>query len=157
MPHLFASPAALRDAIGQAFGPSDWLTIDQARIDKFADATNDHQWIHVDTERALKGPFGATIAHGYLTLSLVAPLLGQLFHVEHVAMAINYGLEKVRFPAAVRSGSRVRGHGVLVSAEEVGTAGIQAVIRVTIEIEGSEKPACVADAIVRFFPGRSHG
>lgn len=155
MPHIFASPAALKDAVGQSLGPSEWLVVDQARIDKFADATDDHQWIHVDTERAKTGPFGATIAHGYLTLSLVAPLLGQLFEVQHVAMAINYGLEKVRFPAAVRSGVRVRGHGLLVSAEDVGTSGVQAVIRVTIEIEGGDKPACVADAIVRFFPGRS--
>jgi acyl dehydratase len=155
MPHVFASPAALKDAVGQSLGPSDWITIDQPRIDKFADATDDHQWIHVDAERAKTGPFGATIAHGYLTLSLVAPLLGELFEVEHVAMALNYGLEKVRFPAAVRAGSRVRGHGQLVSADEVGTSGVQAVIRVTIEIEGGDKPACVADAIVRFFPGRS--
>jgi acyl dehydratase len=155
MPHVFDSPAALRGAVGQILGPSDWLLIDQTRIDKFADATNDHQWIHVDTERARTGPFGATIAHGYLTLSLVAPLLGELFEVQHVAMAINYGLEKVRFPAAVRSGSRVRGHGTIISVDDVGSSGVQVVIRVTIEIDGGDKPACVADAMVRFFPGRS--
>lgn len=155
MPQIFATPAALKQAVGQNLGPSDWLLVDQARIDKFAEATGDFQWIHVNPERARTGPFGATIAHGYLTLSLVAPFLGQLLEVQHVAMALNYGLEKVRFPAAVRSGSRVRGHGTLISAEEVGSSGIQAVIRVTIEIEGDDKPACVADAIVRFFPGRS--
>lgn len=155
MPHVFASPAALKQAVGQTLGPSDWLLVDQARIDKFAEATGDFQWIHVDPERARTGPFGTTIAHGYLTLSLLAPLLGQLLEVQHVAMALNYGLEKVRFPAAVRSGTRVRGRGTLISVEEFGSSGIQAVIRVTIEIEGGDKPACVADAILRFFPGRS--
>lgn len=155
MPHVFASPAALKQAVGQTLGPSDWLLVDQARIDKFAEATGDFQWIHVDPERARTGPFGTTIAHGYLTLSLLAPLLGQLLEVQHVAMALNYGLEKVRFPAAVRSGTRVRGRGTLISVEEFGSSGVQAVIRVTIEIEGGDKPACVADAILRFFPGRS--
>ncbi|MCA9528594.1 MAG: MaoC family dehydratase [Myxococcales bacterium] len=147
----FPSPNALADAVGDHLGYSDWLTIDQERIDTFADATGDHQWIHVDPERAKDGPFGATIAHGYLTLSLASLFLPQIIHVRGVKMGVNYGCGKVRFPAPVRVGSRVRGGAELVSVDEV-KGGVQAVIRVTIEIEGEERPGCVVETISRYYP-----
>jgi len=147
----FDSPAELLSAVGQHLGFSDWLLIDQQRIDLFADATGDHQWIHVDPERAASGPFGKTIAHGYLTLSLANLFLPEIMEVNNVSMGVNYGCEKVRFPAPVPVGSRVRGGGEVVSAEEV-KGGVQVVVRMTIEIEGSERPACVIDTISRFFP-----
>ena len=147
----FDSPAELLPAVGQHLGFSDWLLIDQQRIDLFADATGDHQWIHVDPERAASGPFGKTIAHGYLTLSLANLFLPEIMVVNNVSMGVNYGCEKVRFPAPVPVGSRVRGGGEVVSAEEV-KGGVQVVVRMTIEIEGSERPACVIDTISRFFP-----
>ena len=147
----FDSPAELLPAVGQHLGFSDWLLIDQQRIDLFADATGDHQWIHVDPERAASGPFGKTIAHGYLTLSLANLFLPEIMEVNNVSMGVNYGCEKVRFPAPVPVGSRVRGGGEVVSAEEV-KGGVQVVVRMTIEIEGSERPACVIDTISRFFP-----
>ena len=147
----FDSPAELLPAVGQHLGFSDWLLIDQQRIDLFADATGDHQWIHVDPERATSGPFGKTIAHGYLTLSLANLFLPEIMEVNNVSMGVNYGCEKVRFPAPVPVGSRVRGGGEVVSAEEV-KGGVQVVVRMTIEIEGSERPACVIDTISRFFP-----
>jgi acyl dehydratase len=151
MTKTFASPAALLDAVGTHLGYSDWLEIDQHRIDLFADATGDHQWIHVDPERAAAGPFGSTIAHGYLTLSLANLFLPQIMQVENVSMGVNYGCEKVRFPAPVPVGSRVRGGGEVISAEEV-KGGVQVVVRMTIEIEGQDRPACVIDTISRFFP-----
>ena len=151
MTTTFDNPAALLPAVGQQLGHSDWLEIDQQRIDLFADATGDHQWIHVDPERAAQGPFGATIAHGYLTLSLANLFLPQIMQVNNISMGVNYGCEKVRFPAAVPVGSRVRGSGEIISAEEV-KGGVQVVVRMTIEIEGSERPACVIDTISRFFP-----
>mgnify|MGYP001816096445 CR=1 FL=1 len=147
----FDNPAALLSAVGRQLGHSDWLEIDQRRIDLFADATGDHQWIHVDPERAAQGPFGATIAHGYLTLSLANLFLPQIMQVNNISMGVNYGCEKVRFPAAVPVGSRVRGGGEIISAEEV-KGGVQVVVRMTIEIEGSDRPACVIDTISRFFP-----
>ena len=147
----FETPAALLDSVGQHLGYSDWLEIDQQRIDLFAEATGDHQWIHVDPEKAKDGPFGATIAHGYLTLSLANLFLPQVMEVQNVSMGVNYGCEKVRFPAAVPVGSRIRGGGEVVSAEEV-KGGVQVVVRMTIEIEGSDRPACVIDTISRFFP-----
>ena len=150
MARIFESPRALLQAAGEQLGPTDWLVIDQARIDRFADATGDHQWIHVDPVRAALGPFGATIAHGYLTLSLVNCFLPQLMEVRNVAMGINYGVDRVRFPAVVRAGSRVRGRGEILSAEEVKDA-VQVIVRVTVEIEGGAKPACVADTISRFY------
>lgn len=150
MPRVFESVADLMKAVGEKLGPTDWVTIDQARIDKFADATGDHQWIHVDPVRAAKGPFGATIAHGYLTLSLASLFLPQLMETKNVAMGVNYGTDRVRFPAPVRVGSRVRARGEILSAEEIKGGG-QVVIRVTIEIEGGAKPACVVDTISRFF------
>jgi acyl dehydratase len=149
MSTTFASPAALLDATGQHLGYSDWLQIDQQRIDLFADATGDHQWIHVDPERAAAGPFGGTIAHGYLTLSLANLFLPDILRVENVSMGVNYGCEKVRFPAPVPVGSRVRGGGEVISAVEV-KGGVQVVVRMTIEIEGGGRPACVIDTISRF-------
>lgn len=151
MTTIFDEPAALLQAVGQYLGYSDWLEIDQRRIDLFADATGDHQWIHVDPVRAAEGPFGRTIAHGYLTLSLANLFLPMIMQVDNTSMGVNYGCEKVRFPAPVPVGSRVRGGGEVVSAEEV-KGGVQVVVRITIEIEGSERPACVVDTISRFFP-----
>ena len=151
MTTTFDNPAALLGAVGQQLGHSDWLEIDQARIDMFANATGDHQWIHVDPDKAAAGPFGKTIAHGYLTLSLANLFLPQIMQVNNVSMGVNYGCEKVRFPAAVPVGSRVRGSGELISAEEV-KGGVQVVVRMTIEIEGGDRPACVIDTISRFFP-----
>lgn len=150
MPTVFQQPADLLGALGQHLGYSDWLEIDQRRIDLFADATGDHQWIHVDPERAAQGPYGATIAHGYLTLSLANLFLPQIMTVHGTSMGVNYGCEKVRFPAAVPVGSRVRGGGEVVAVEELKGA-VQVVVRVTIEIEGSDRPACVIDTISRFF------
>ena len=138
-------------AVGAALGPTDWVTIDQARIDKFADATDDHQWIHVDPERAALGPFGGTVAHGYLTLSLVNLFLPQLLQVRNVSMGVNYGTDKVRFPTVVRAGSRIRGRGEIVAAEEIKGGAVQMIVRVVVEIEADEKPACVADTVSRFY------
>lgn len=151
MTRVFSTPSALLDAVGEQLGASDWLTIDQARINLFADATGDHQWIHVDPERAKGGPFGACIAHGYLTLSLVNVFLPQIIDVQGISMGVNVGCEKVRFPKPVTVGSRVRGVGELLSAEEA-KGGVQSVVRVTVEIEGSDRPACVVDTISRYFP-----
>lgn len=151
MTTVFKTPAALLPSVGQSLGHSDWLEIDQERINQFADATGDHQWIHVDPEKAAEGPYGKTIAHGYLTLSLANLFLPQIMSVENTSMGVNYGCEKVRFPAAVPVGSRIRGVGEVISAEEV-KGGVQVVVRMTIEIEGSERPACVIDTISRFFP-----
>lgn len=152
MSTVFKTPADLKNAIGQQLGKSDWLEIKQDRIDKFADATGDHQWIHVDPERAKKGPFGACIAHGYLTQSLVNLFLPQIVQVKGISMGVNYGADKIRFPAPVPVGSRVRGRAELVAADEVKGGAIQATIRVTVEIEGSERPGCVIDTISRYYP-----
>ncbi len=152
MPTVFATPRELLAAVGKSLGASGWLEITQARIQQFADATGDQQWIHVDPERAKRGPFGKTIAHGYLTLSLVNCFLPELLEVRGISMGVNYGCDKVRFPAPVPVGSRVRGVGELVAAEEVKGGAVQATVRVTVEVEGSEKPACVADTISRFVP-----
>ncbi len=151
MPRIFATPAELKDALGEQLGVSSWLTITQDRIDKFADATGDHQWIHVDPERAKECPYGTTIAHGYLTQSLVNLFLPEIVEVRGISMGINYGADKLRFPAPVPVGSKIRGRGELVSVEEIkGT--VQAVIRVTVEIEGNDRPACVIDTISRYYP-----
>lgn len=144
-------PAAIAEYVGTELGPTEWVTIDQERIDLFADATGDHQWIHVDPERAATGPFGTTIAHGYLTLSLVNLFLPELVTVDNTSMGVNVGLGKVRFPAPVPSGSRIRAGGEIVSAEQVGE-GVQVVVRVVVQVEDSDKPACVAETISRFFP-----
>ena len=141
----------LAGQVGARLGPTAWLAVDQARIDRFAEATDDHQWIHVDPVAAADGPFGTTIAHGYLTLSLVNRFLPDLLTVANASMGVNYGCEKVRFPSPVRVGSRIRGTGELVSVELAG-GGLQVLVRVTVEIEGQERPACVADTLSRFFP-----
>ena len=151
MTTVFETPEALKPAVGQHLGYSEWLEIDQQRINLFADATGDHQWIHVDPERAKDGPFGKCIAHGYLTLSLVNLFLPQIVDVQGISMGVNYGCDKVRFPAPVPVNSRVRGAGELILAEDV-KGGVQATIRVTVEIEGSDRPACVIDTISRYFP-----
>jgi len=148
---IFDNPAALLGAVGESFGPTDWIAIKQDRIDLFAQATDDHQWIHVDPERAKDGPFGGTIAHGYLTMSLVNRFLPDLIEVRGVSMGINIGTDKLRFLNPVRAGARIRGVGELIEAEEA-KGGVQAVVRVTVEIEGEEKPACVVDTISRFYP-----
>ncbi len=152
MPTVFATPKDLLAAVGKPLGASAWLEVTQARIDQFADATGDHQWIHVDPLRAKSGPFGRTIAHGYLTLSLVNAFLPEILEVRGISMGVNYGCDKVRFPAPVPVGSRIRGVGALVAAEEVKGGAVQATVRVTVEIEGSERPACVVDSISRFVP-----
>lgn len=147
---VFESVESVLAAKGQALGVSNWVEITQDRINLFADATDDHQWIHVDPDKAAQGPFGTTIAHGYLTLSLVSRFLPELAELRNLKMGVNYGTDKVRFPNAVKVGSRVRGHGEMVDAQEV-KGGVQATIRVTVEIEGEDKPACVADAISRYY------
>jgi len=152
MPTVFETPKDLLAAVGQRLGESDWLTVEQDRIDQFADATGDHQWIHVDPERAKDGPFGTTIAHGYLTMSLVNLFLPQIVEVRGVSMGVNYGADKLRFPAPVPVGSRVRGVGELLAAEEVKGGAIQATVRVTVEVEGGDRPGCVVDTISRFVP-----
>lgn len=146
---IFDGLDALRAAVGQHLGYSDWLEITQDRIDLFAEATGDHQWIHVDPERAAAGPFGATIAHGYLTLSLSNALLPQIMEVRGISMGVNYGVNKVRFPAPVKVGSRIRAGAELVAVEEI-AGGVQTTILVTIEIEGGGKPACVIESLSRF-------
>lgn len=150
MTTVFRHPDELAGAVGRHLGSSEWLQITQERINLFADATGDHQWIHVDPERAARGPFGTCIAHGYLTLSLVNMFLPQIIDVQGTSMGVNYGCDKVRFPAAVPVDARVRGSGELLKVEAVKGA-VQAVVRVTVEIEGSDRPACVVDTISRYF------
>jgi acyl dehydratase len=142
--------ADLPGMVGKHLGHSDWHTIDQGRIDRFAEATGDHQWIHVDAERAKSGPFGTTIAHGYLTLSLASISVFQLLQVEGAKLVVNYGLNKVRFPAPVPSGSRVR-MGAEIAAVEPVSGGLQVTLNGTFEIEGQPKPACVAEILFRFY------
>lgn len=149
MPHVFSNARALLDAEGLDLGHTGWLAVEQARIDLFAEATGDHQWIHVDPVRAASGPFGMCIAHGYLTQSLANLFLPQLMTLENMAMGVNYGSDRVRFPAPVRVGSRVRGHGLVLRVEEVGAA-VQAIVRVSVEIEGESRPGCVIDTISRY-------
>ena len=154
MASVFRSPSELLAAVGKHLGHSEWLQITQDRVDLFAEATGDHQWIHVDPKRAASGPFGGTIAHGYLTLSLVNFFLPQIVEVRGISMGVNYGADRLRFPAPVKVGSRVRGGGELVGAEQTKDGGVQATIRVTVEIEGSERPACVVDTISRYYPAK---
>ena len=151
MPRIFDTPMALFDAVGQELGVSEWLLLDQDRINLFADATGDHQWIHVDPVQAPRGPFGACIAHGYLSLSLVNLFLPQIVEVRGLTMGVNYGCERVRFPSVVRVGSRVRGSAQLTAVEEV-KGGVQATIRVSVEIDGEERPGVVVDTISRYYP-----
>ncbi|MDQ3735586.1 MAG: MaoC family dehydratase [Actinomycetota bacterium] len=153
MTTTIASPDALLDMVGADLGTSDWVEIPQADVNAFAKATKDEQWIHVDPERAAAGPFGHTIVHGYMTLAMLVPLLHNAFDVQGVAMGINYGLNKVRFPAPTPVGSRIRAHAQLVSAERV-AGGVQAVVDTTVEAEGVDKPVCVAQSIVRYYPAQ---
>jgi acyl dehydratase len=146
----FESVADLAAAAGQTIGQSDWVTITQEDVNLFADATGDHQWIHVDPERAAAGPFGTTIAHGYMTLALLPRLQHDMYTVNGIKLAINYGLNKVRFPAPVPVGSRVRAQSSLVSVDDLGNGAVQATMSTTVEVEGSPKPACVAESLVRY-------
>ncbi len=146
----FQNISDFADAAGSELGQSAWVEVDQARIDLFADATGDHQWIHVDPERSAEGPFGGTIAHGFLTLSMLPVFMHQVYEVENVTMAVNYGLDKVRFIAPVPAGARIRGRVVLDATQQLDGA-VQGVMTTTIEIEGSAKPAAVVTSIVRYF------
>lgn len=152
MPLLLEDADALLSAAGRSLGETDWLEMTQQRIDRFAQATDDYQWIHVDVERAAHGAFGTTIAHGYLTLSLISHFMPQLLHVPKARMAIPEGCNKVRFPAPVPVGSRIRGSGELLRAERV-PGGIQVVVRVSVEVDGSSKPACSAELVSRYLFG----
>jgi acyl dehydratase len=145
----FESAATLHDAIGTHLGYGDWVEITQERIDRFADATGDHQWIHIDPERAKHGPFGTTIAHGYLTLSITNLFLPALLRVPSAKLGLNYGANKVRFPAPVPVGSKIRMGAEIVDVQDV-PGGVQVTTRNTVEIDGSEKPACVVEALSRF-------
>jgi acyl dehydratase len=140
----------LRPLVGTSLGSSEWVEIDQARIDTFADATDDHQWVHVDPGRAKNGPFGTTIAHGYLTLALLIPMWTEILDVTQVSAKVNYGLGKVRFPAPVPAGSKIRATATLAALEDI-TGGVQITIDAVIERDGSDKPACVAQPIFRFY------
>ena len=148
---VFNTPAEIKGTEGKHLGYSDWVEIKQDRINMFADATGDHQWIHVDPERAKDGPFGVCIAHGYLTLSLVNMFLPQIVEVRGIRMGVNYGCDRVRFPSPVKVDSKVRGGGEVVKVEEVKGGGVQVTVRITVEIEGGERPACVVDTISRFY------
>ena len=148
---IYRSVADLEAAVGRDLGPTGWFTVDQARINGFADDTEDHQWIHVDAERAAAGPFGATVAHGFLTLSLLPYFTSQLRQVEGIQMGINYGLNRVRFPAPVRVGSRLRARATMTELEPRDDGSVQLVTQVTIEIEDEAKPACVAELVSRYY------
>lgn len=147
---IFDSNDAVLSRVGQELGVSPWLEIEQSRVNLFADATDDHQWIHVDPALAKEGPFGACIAHGFLTLSLVSRFMPQILDLR-LRMGVNYGLDKVRFPSAVKVGSRIRGRALLTAAEPTKDGGVQASIRVTVEIEHADKPACIADTLARYY------
>src|SRR5258706_5576710 len=146
----FDTLAELQTLVGQELGTSDWIVVDQQRIDLFADATGDHQWIHVDPVRAAAGPFGTTVAHGFLTLSLLPEMSASAFAIDDAKMGVNYGLNRVRFPSPVPVNSRLRGHFKLLSFEPI-KGGAQMVVEVTMEREGSDKPVCVAESIARRF------
>lgn len=151
MPKIFETPGSLVGSEGTLLGPTEWLAIEQDRVDGFAEVTGDHQWIHVDVERAKDGPFGGTIAHGYLTMSLASLFLPELIDVRGFSHAVNVGTDRLRFLNPVRVGSRIRGTGEIVKVEEA-KGGIQSVLRITVEIEGEDKPACVVDTISRYYP-----
>ncbi|TDP95114.1 MaoC family dehydratase [Labedaea rhizosphaerae] len=148
---VFESIDELVAAKGEQLGPTDWFEITQERVDTFADATDDHQWIHIDKERAEAGPFGTTIAHGYLTLSLIAHFGKALYRIKNLTMGINYGLNKVRFPAVVPVGSRLRASGEVLDVKPA-AQGVQLFSRITIEIDGGDKPACVAETVSLLVP-----
>ena len=141
----------LKSKVGEELGVSDWYDVTQERINAFAEATEDHQWIHVDPERAKSGPFGGTIAHGYLTMSLAPAFLQEVWQVNGMKMGLNYGINKLRFPSPVPVGSKVRADVTLASVDEVGGGGFQATLGVTVEIEGQDKPGCVAEVVYRYY------
>jgi acyl dehydratase len=141
----------LKALAGTDLGRTEWLAITQDRVNLFAEATDDHQWIHVDPGKAADGPFGGTIAHGYLTLSLIIPLFTELLTINGMAMSVNYGLNKVRFPAPVRVGAKIRLHGVVADVTDVKGDGVEMLIDFTIEVDGGDKPACVAQAVLRHY------
>ena len=149
MKKTFDSFADVTAHVGQDVAVSDWLTISQAQINQFAEATLDHQWIHTDPDKAKAGPFGSPIAHGFLTLSLLPAMFATAFEVKQTRMGINYGLNKVRFTAPVPVGSRLRGHMHLLACEPIEPQGIQMTWRVTVECEGADKPVCIAESLVR--------
>ncbi len=150
MVNIYNNAEEVLAAVGTSLGVTEWLSIDQSRVTGFAEATNDHQWIHVDAERAKEGPFGTTIAHGYLTLALAGSyFLSQLIDVR-MRMGVNYGTDRVRFPAPVPVGASIRGRGEIIKAEVV-DGGVQATVRVTVEIQGTERPACIVDTISRYY------
>ena len=146
-----ASVAELNELTGKHLGYSAWREITQEQINTFADATDDHQWIHVDPERAAKGPFGTPIAHGFLTLSLLVPMWSEILHYDGVRLGINYGLNKVRFTSPVPVGSKIRAGATLVSVETAADGSLQVVVDFVIEREGAEKPCCVAQGLYRFY------
>ena len=146
----FEHLADLQPLVGQEIGVSEWISVEQQRIDQFADATGDHQWIHIDPVRAAAGPFKTTVAHGFLTLSLLPEMSASAFEVRDTRMGVNYGLNRVRFPAPVPSGSRLRGRFKLLSYEPI-EGGAQLTVEVTMEREGSPKPVCVAESVARRF------
>ncbi|MFD5553339.1 MaoC family dehydratase [Streptomyces sp. NPDC127068] len=148
-PRIFTSVGELRAAVGEPLGPGEWLEIDQNRVDLFAEATGDHQWIHVDPERAAAGPFGTTLVHGYLTLALLPVLVSRVMRVDGVRMALNYGTDRVRFPAPLPVGSRVRASVVLREVREV-AGGVRVTAAVTVERAGGDKPVCVAESVSRY-------
>jgi len=150
MPTTVHSPEEFRALSGQHLGWSDWFVVDQARVNLFADATDDHQWIHVDPERAATGPFGGPIAHGYLTLSLIPALIHEVLQVEGMKLGVNYGCNKVRFPSPVKVGAKIR-LGAAVGAVEEVKDGVQVVLDVTLGTEGSDKPSCAAEVVYRYY------
>ena len=149
---VIPNPKELTQHVGADLGETEWLEISQERINTFADATGDHQWIHVDVEKAKDGPFGAPIAHGYLTASLANLFLPQLLEVQNTSMGVNYGCDKIRFPSPVPVGSKIRGTGQITSVDETKDGGFQAKVTITIQIEGNDRPACIIETISRFYP-----
>jgi acyl dehydratase len=149
MTTILEQPADLLGLVGRSLGTTEWMKVTQQQIDLFADATGDRQWIHTDAERAAKGPFKGTIAHGYLTLSLTPAVIAQVLEIRELTAALNYGLNRVRFPAPVRVGSQVRAAVTVASAQQK-TSGVESVFKLTYEIDGEARPACVADVIVLY-------
>ena len=149
---IFGNLSDLRALVGQEVALSDWITVTQEQVNQFAQATGDHQWIHVDVERAKAGPFGAPIAHGFLTLSLIPKLFESAMEIRNTGMGVNYGLNKVRFTAPVPVGSRLRGRMKLLACEPIDNNGMQMAWQVTVERQGSEKPVCIAETLARRYP-----
>ncbi|MDT5092042.1 MAG: hypothetical protein QOH60_1405 [Mycobacterium sp.] len=149
MTTVLEAPADLLKLVGQPLGTTEWMEVTQEQVDRFADATGDHQWIHIDPARAAKGPFKGTIAHGYLTLALAPVVISQVLEIQEITAALNYGLNKVRFPAPVRVGSKIRATVSVMSARQK-TSGVESVFTVTYEVDGGQRPACVADVIVLY-------